>query len=581
MPLDSTSIPVSTPPDALRAARGAQLVSVPRVRDDDHVSRMRAVWLAMPGLLLLAIHALTLRPAFIDDAFIFYRYAANWAAGLGPVFNPGERVEGYSSFLWTALLALGARLGVPPDHLGPLLSFVFAAVTLLAVSRMAGVLFPRSTSLGVALPLACALSTGFAFYSLSGMDTAIFAASIAAATLAVRSALRDGRVRGVALALPALVLVRAEGVLYALALVALFAVFARVTGGAALRRAVLWAAAATLATAVVQFGGRHLFYGSWVPSSLSSKAYATHVLGQLLAGTPGAAAELWRAFARGARYVAFLLPLFALPAAILIVRRVRREPVDPLVWCLATVIALSASVTLWAGGDWMPYHRHTVAVWCPTVVLLAWAAYDVLARSTRGRPAAWPTAAAALLLLAGGLYASGGGAQLNPSLLASARAEDPAETVMRELGAGLARSGSRVVVATNIAGKWPYVAGSAVHVRDILGLADPHNARHGAIWVPRYGRTDPEYSYGPPLDLLVTNTTGDLRQLLERASSRQAAGFVLFERPEWLENRLFVAGPADQPLTARLAAICGCTLKRLDDDRIARLKVQEFEGAGR
>ena len=36
-----------------------------------------------------------------DDAFISFRYAENWARGLGVVFNPGERVEGYTNFLWT------------------------------------------------------------------------------------------------------------------------------------------------------------------------------------------------------------------------------------------------------------------------------------------------------------------------------------------------------------------------------------------------------------------------------------------------------------------------------------------------
>src|SRR5262249_6222452 len=122
-----------------------------------------------------------------------------------------------------------------------------------------------------------------------------------------------------------------------------------------------------------------------------------------------------------------------------------------------------------------------------------------------------------------------------------------------------------------------YVAGPAVRVRDILGLTDPHNARAGTVWVPRYGRTDPEYSYGPPLDLLVTNTTGDLRHLLERAAETPgAAGFVLLERPDWLANRLFVAAPAGRPLTARLAALCGCTLEPLDTARIERLKQQEF-----
>lgn len=40
-----------------------------------------------------------------DDAFISFRYANHLASGKGFVFNPGERVEGYSNFLPTVLFA--------------------------------------------------------------------------------------------------------------------------------------------------------------------------------------------------------------------------------------------------------------------------------------------------------------------------------------------------------------------------------------------------------------------------------------------------------------------------------------------
>jgi len=42
-----------------------------------------------------------------DDAYISYRYAANFAEGRGLVFNPGDgqRVEGYTNFLYVVLLA--------------------------------------------------------------------------------------------------------------------------------------------------------------------------------------------------------------------------------------------------------------------------------------------------------------------------------------------------------------------------------------------------------------------------------------------------------------------------------------------
>ena len=40
-----------------------------------------------------------------DDAFISFRYARNLLEGQGLAFNPGERVEGYTNFLWVLELA--------------------------------------------------------------------------------------------------------------------------------------------------------------------------------------------------------------------------------------------------------------------------------------------------------------------------------------------------------------------------------------------------------------------------------------------------------------------------------------------
>jgi arabinofuranosyltransferase len=41
----------------------------------------------------------------IDDAYISYRYSRNLSQGNGPVFNVGERVEGYSNFLYVLLIS--------------------------------------------------------------------------------------------------------------------------------------------------------------------------------------------------------------------------------------------------------------------------------------------------------------------------------------------------------------------------------------------------------------------------------------------------------------------------------------------
>jgi len=50
-----------------------------------------------------------------DDCFISFRYALNLYKGYGLVWNPGERVEGYTNFLWVIIMAFGMVLKISPE----------------------------------------------------------------------------------------------------------------------------------------------------------------------------------------------------------------------------------------------------------------------------------------------------------------------------------------------------------------------------------------------------------------------------------------------------------------------------------
>ena len=63
----------------------------------------------------------------LDDAFISFRYARNLADGYGLVWNIGERVEGYTNFLWVCLMAAGIRLGIEPEIFSRILSIASGA----------------------------------------------------------------------------------------------------------------------------------------------------------------------------------------------------------------------------------------------------------------------------------------------------------------------------------------------------------------------------------------------------------------------------------------------------------------------
>ena len=63
-----------------------------------------------------------------EDAFIDFRVVRNLLAGHGPVFNPGQRVEAYTSPVWVLLLAVShAILRVPVEWIAVLLGLGLSA----------------------------------------------------------------------------------------------------------------------------------------------------------------------------------------------------------------------------------------------------------------------------------------------------------------------------------------------------------------------------------------------------------------------------------------------------------------------
>ncbi|MBP8130601.1 MAG: hypothetical protein KA184_13565 [Candidatus Hydrogenedentes bacterium] len=70
-----------------------------------------------------------------DDAYISMRYAENFAAGKGLVYNEGERVEGYTTFLWVVLLSAGSFAGLNLETFAQTLGIVFSLGALLLTAR--------------------------------------------------------------------------------------------------------------------------------------------------------------------------------------------------------------------------------------------------------------------------------------------------------------------------------------------------------------------------------------------------------------------------------------------------------------
>ena len=117
--------------------------------------------------------------SIIDDAYIVFRYADHVVAGDGPVFNPGERVEGFSSPLWLALVAAARAAGFEGENAAVIYGSLFALGAVLATWALAR----RLTDGWAALvaPVLLALHPAHAMWAVHGLETALFVFLLASA----------------------------------------------------------------------------------------------------------------------------------------------------------------------------------------------------------------------------------------------------------------------------------------------------------------------------------------------------------------------------------------------------------------
>lgn len=126
-----------------------------------------------------------------DDAYISYRYARHLADGLGLVWNPGERVEGYSNFLWVLTLSGFSKAGADIALTGRWLGFGLGVIAGGGTYLLTTMLLPARDGregrdgrpAGVAAALLLASAGPFALWAAAGLETAMFACVILAAAM--------------------------------------------------------------------------------------------------------------------------------------------------------------------------------------------------------------------------------------------------------------------------------------------------------------------------------------------------------------------------------------------------------------
>lgn len=131
--------------------------------------RIPVFFIAGLSLFLLIAVALSDSAETNDDSFISFRYASNLIHGNGLTFNPGERVEGYTNFLWTVLIAAG-MFWFDPVLLSKVLGIIFSGLLLLSHSLNRR-LIPSFWWFPV---LYCALDPGVIRWATRGLETSFF-----------------------------------------------------------------------------------------------------------------------------------------------------------------------------------------------------------------------------------------------------------------------------------------------------------------------------------------------------------------------------------------------------------------------
>jgi hypothetical protein len=288
-------------------------------------------------ILLFFAHSFYLGGYLTDDAFITFRYARNLAAGFGPVFNAGERVEGYTSFGWMIIFALIHYLGIEPVTISRALGLFLGAATLVICFR-----FMSRRRANASLVISCipliflALNSGFALWARGGMETLLFAFLVSWAAF---STLDKKMARALTGSLYALAfLVRPEGLLF-FALALLYILYeSRST-----REAIKFAAPIFLILVPYQIW-RMSFYGALLPNTFYAKT--TNGPELISAGFD----YLCRAF------TSFRLGLFLLPFLASFIEAPSRRISAFFLWLALPYCAY----VIYAGGDWMPMFRFVI-----------------------------------------------------------------------------------------------------------------------------------------------------------------------------------------------------------------------------
>ncbi|MGB3019011.1 MAG: hypothetical protein WBC65_14480, partial [Ignavibacteria bacterium] len=154
----------------------------------------------------------------IDDLYIYFRYVDNFISGNGIVFNKGEYVEGFSSFLWFIYLSLCGMLNLPLEASAKYSGLAISVLNTIIAYRISSKIMPGRFAL--IAPVMMLFSLPFMLWAISGFEVMLYIFLILSSVFIVISVKSSVRKIMLPMLLFLITITRPEGILTAAAIIA-------------------------------------------------------------------------------------------------------------------------------------------------------------------------------------------------------------------------------------------------------------------------------------------------------------------------------------------------------------------------
>ncbi|MDZ4712979.1 MAG: hypothetical protein SGI89_11735 [bacterium] len=280
----------------------------------------------------------------IDDLYIYFRYAENFAGGKGIVYNPNEFVEGFSSFSWFLIISLFQFFNLPPELSskisGLILAFLITLIVYKICLRQNTVIF---SLLAASLML---FNLPFMLWSVSGFETMFYVFLIVYCFYNILNLTADSR----GYILPALLIFlisisRPEGICYSMAFIVIIYLNSKNKSFTI----------KTFSIFAILFSGflifRYIYFGDLLPNTYYAK------IGHGIFGS-----YEFRTYKNGIFYILYFFKdnLQFLIFFLLLPFIFKKAGQDKFITGVLLLIAVQFFFVAFSGGDWMIHYRFVV-----------------------------------------------------------------------------------------------------------------------------------------------------------------------------------------------------------------------------